>query len=82
MTILGFVVLSLFFQLCVWGGAAVRRCRTTHQRPVSHWPVLRNLGIGIKTPKFSCLLLIFHSFGQIWWRGQFQELASFPTVFN
>lgn len=81
MTILGFVVLSL---------SAVRLgrgcCQEMPYHPsatcLSHWPVLRNLGIGLKTPKFSCLLLIFHSFGQIWWRGQFQELVSFPTVFN
>lgn len=55
----------------------------THQSPGTPTDcALAVRGISIRSPTFSCLLTIFHSLGQIWWRGQFWDLGSFHTTFT
>lgn len=70
MIILGFVVVAFFLRLgWGWGQEMEIPCHTS----VTCQP---------RSLPFSPLLGIAHSFGQIWWRGQFWDLAPLHTVFT
>lgn len=70
MIILGFVVVAFFLSLgWGWGQEMEIPCHTS----VTCQP---------RSLPFSSLLGIAHSFGQIWWRGQFWDLAPLHTVFT
>lgn len=63
----------------VWGDAVYW---VTHQPAISRLANAQHHRHQHQTSNFSCLLCIFHSFDQIWWRGQFLDLASFYIVFT